>query len=75
MTLYQYTRGLTSIPDDVNAEPVTEEMRRAKSAIDQAVELGYYQAARESAMETVTLGDSDTDTDYVQVTLFLGFSY
>jgi hypothetical protein len=58
VTLYQFTRGLTSIPNDVNATPVKEEMRHAKIGIEQAVQLGYWQAAKETESKTVELGDS-----------------
>lgn len=58
VTLYQFTRGLTSIPNDVNASPVKEEMRHAKTGIEQAVQLGYWQAAKETESKTVQLGES-----------------
>ena len=58
VTLYQFTRGLTSIPDDVNSTPVKDEMARAKNGIDVAVQLGYWQAATEVEAKTVQLGDS-----------------
>jgi len=58
VTLYQFTRGLRSIPNDVNASPVKDEMRSAKNAIEQAVQLGVYQAADEIESKTVLLGES-----------------
>lgn len=59
VTLYQFTRGLTSIPNDVNATPIREEMRHAKDGIEQAVQLGLWQAAKETESKTVELGDSE----------------
>ena len=58
VTLYQFTRGLTVIPNDVSSMPVKEEMRHAKNGIEQAVQLGYWQAAKENESEIVQLGDS-----------------
>ncbi len=58
VTLYQFTRGLTSIPNDVTSSPVKEEMNHAKNGIEQAVQLGYWQAAKETESKTVQLGDS-----------------
>lgn len=58
VTLYQFTRGLTSIPDDVNSAPVKDEMQHAKIGIEQAVQLGYWQAAKENESRVVQLGDS-----------------
>lgn len=58
VTLYQFTRGLTSIPNDVNASPVKEAMKQAKRGIEQASQLGYWQAAKETESKTVLLGDS-----------------
>ena len=47
VTLYQFTRGHTSIPNDVNAALVKEELLRAKNGIELAVELGMWQDAEE----------------------------
>ncbi len=58
VTLYQFTRGRASISDDLNSAPVQEEFRNAKNGIEQAVQLGYWQAAKEKATDTVVLGDS-----------------
>jgi len=58
VTLYQYTRGLSRIPNGVNSSPVKQEMNRAKKGIKQAVDLGYWQAAEETESKTVQLGDS-----------------
>ncbi|MCO8120395.1 hypothetical protein NHH03_01505 [Stieleria sp. TO1_6] len=58
VTLYQFTRGHTSIPNDVNSSLVNEEMRHAKNGIEQAVQLGYWQDAEETQSKTVQLGDS-----------------
>lgn len=58
VTLYQFTRGLTSIPNDVTSLPVKEEMTRARIGIEDAVQLGYWKAAKEIESKTVFLGDS-----------------
>ena len=58
VTLYQFTRGHNSIPNDVNSSLVKEEMQHAKNGIEQAVQLGYWQAADETESTTLQLGDS-----------------
>ena len=69
VTFYQFTRGLNSIPNDVNSAPVKNELRRAKSGIQQAVELGYWQSAQELKTDTVVLGDSDQKAHWSQYQL------
>ncbi len=66
VTLYQFTRGLNSIPDDVTSEPVREEMNRARRGIEQSVELGYYQYAKLYTSDTVALGDSNRKALWAQ---------
>ena len=58
VTLYQFTRGLTSIPNDVNSSIVKQEMQGAKQGIQQVVDLGVWQAAKEIKSDVVKLGDS-----------------
>ncbi len=58
VTLYQFTLGLSVIPDDLSAGPVQNAMTRAKAGIEQAVQLGYWQAAQETDHGIVRLGDS-----------------
>lgn len=58
VTLYQFTRGLSTIPSEPDSQAVQEEMERAKSGIQQAVQLGYWQAAKEAESDIVALGDS-----------------
>lgn len=58
VTLYQFTRGLRVIPDDLRSGPTQDEMKRAKSGIEQAVQLGYWQDAKETDNGIVPLGDS-----------------
>ena len=58
VTLYQFTRGLREIPNDLSGGPTQDEMRRAKLGIEQAVRLGLWQAAEETDRGTVTLGKS-----------------
>lgn len=57
-TFYQFTRGLTDIPNDVSASSVKREMQRAKTGIEQAAELGYWERAKEITAATVDLGKS-----------------
>ncbi|WP_146395927.1 hypothetical protein [Pseudobythopirellula maris] len=59
VTLYQFTRGHNSISNDVNSPLLKEEMQHAKKGIEQAVQLGYWQAAKETEFKTVKLGDSE----------------
>jgi hypothetical protein len=58
VTLYQFTRGLAVIPVELDSTAVQEEMQHAKSGIEQAVQLGYWQAAKEVESGVVPLGDS-----------------
>lgn len=58
VTLYQFTRGERSIPQDVSAPVVQREMDLARNGIREAVDLGVWQGARELKSETVMLGDS-----------------
>jgi hypothetical protein len=58
VTLYQFTRGLGQIPDDLRSEPVKNEMKGAKSGIHQAVQMGLWQSAKEEDSGVVRLGDS-----------------
>jgi hypothetical protein len=58
VTLYQYTRGLTTIGDEVPSPALDEELRRAKDGIEQAVQFGVWQSAKEKSSGIVSLGDS-----------------
>lgn len=58
VTLYQFTRGLTAIQSDVTSSIVKDEMNRAREGIEQAVQLGYWKAAKLVESKTVRLGDS-----------------
>lgn len=58
VTLYQFTRGLTSIPSGTQSPEVQEEMQHAKSGIEQAVALNLWKAARQIESRTVSLGNS-----------------
>lgn len=69
VTLYQFTRGLTKIPDDLNSDPPRKEMQRAKTGIRQAVELGIWKAASETEQGIVPLGDSKTQALWSRYTL------
>ncbi|QDT80536.1 hypothetical protein Mal35_40080 [Gimesia maris] len=60
VTLYQFTRGLTKIPNDLNSDPPRKEMQRAQTGIQQAVKLGIWKAASETDQGIVPLGDSRT---------------
>ena len=59
VTLYQFTRGHQSIPNDLDSPIVKDELEKAKRGIEQARDLGYYQAAKEVDSKTVKLGDSE----------------
>ncbi len=69
VTLYQFTRGLRVIPDDLRSGPIQDEMKRAKSGIEQAVQLGYWQAANEIDNGIVPLGDSAKQALWSRYTL------
>ncbi len=69
VTLYQYTRGQSSIPDDVDSASVREELQLAKNGIEQAVEFGFWQAAKENASGTIMLGDSQQKALWSQYNL------
>jgi hypothetical protein len=58
VTLYRFTRGLRVIPDDLQSGPTQDEMQRAKAGIEQGVQLGYWQAAKETDNGVAPLGDS-----------------
>ena len=58
VTFYQYSRGLVSISDDLNAPDVANELLLAKAGIDHLVKSGSWQAAEEIATGTTSLGDS-----------------
>jgi hypothetical protein len=58
VTFYQLTRGISVIPDDLGSGPTQDEMARAKSGIEQAVQFGIWQAAKETDNGIVPLGDS-----------------
>src|SRR5262245_61193590 len=58
VTFYQYTRGLRVIPNNLTSGPIQEEMKHAKSGIEQAVELGYWDAAQEADHGVLPLGTS-----------------
>lgn len=69
VTLYQYTRGHASIPDGVDSALVKEEMQHAKTGIQQVVQLGYWDAAKEVKFETVRLGESQRQALWSQYDL------
>lgn len=69
VTLYQFTRGLRDIPNDLASEPVQKEMQRAKSGIEQAVKLGLWNAAKETDSGTISLGDSNKKALWSRYTL------
>jgi hypothetical protein len=69
VTLYQYTRGLTYIPNDVNTSLIKGEFNRARNGIEQAVQLGLWQSAKEKTHETVTLGNSQQQALWSQYEL------
>lgn len=66
VTLYQLTRGYTSITNDLDSPLVQKEMRRAKDGIKQAVIHGYWQAAKEVQSKKVNLGASQQEALWSQ---------
>ena len=54
VTLYQFTRGLTVIPNGVESAAVVEEMGHAKNGIEQAVQLGYCRLPRRLNLQPST---------------------
>lgn len=58
VTFYQFTRGQTSIVDDLNSQPVQLEMEHVKSSIGELVQHGYYESAEESEAGTKAMGAS-----------------
>ncbi|MFO0976615.1 MAG: hypothetical protein U0996_09475 [Planctomycetaceae bacterium] len=69
VTPYQFTRGLNVVPNELDSAAVQEEMQRAKSGIEQAVQLGYWHEAREVNSGTVGLGDSSQKALWSQYNL------
>jgi len=59
VTLYQYTRGMQTVPADPAADEVQVELERAKSGIQTAVELGQWSSAKEIESGKVALGNSE----------------
>ena len=72
VTLYQFTRGLPAIPDDLGSRPIQDEMTRAKAGIQQAVQLGYWQAAKEVENGIVPLGGSGKQALWSRYSLTVG---
>lgn len=64
VTLYQFTRGLTAIPDKLRSDEVRAEMKSAKAGIEQAVQMGKWQSAAETANGVVKLGESSQEAEW-----------
>lgn len=58
VTLYQYTRGETDIPDELGFSGVLREFNHAKGSIADAAKMGIWDSAKELSSKTVNLGDS-----------------
>jgi hypothetical protein len=58
VTLYQYTRGITSIPNELDTPLIEDEMLGAKDGIQQLVDLGYYAKATETEHGKKKMGTS-----------------
>ena len=58
VTIYVYSGGRKSIPNDITDTIIKGELEKAKSEIHRAAEMGYYQNVREVKNDTVTLGGS-----------------
>ena len=58
VTLYQFSRGHSAIPDDLESGLVPEELDQARDGINQVKQLGYWKEARETDQGIVNLGTS-----------------
>jgi len=56
ITIYVYNGGKKNIPSDITDKTVKNEMKNAKSEIQQVSKAGYYQDVKEIKNDTVTLG-------------------
>jgi hypothetical protein len=72
VTFYQYTRGLEKISEDLKQDPVQDEMRRAKTGIQQAVELGQWDGAKEADSGIKPLGSSPKNALWSRFRLTIG---
>jgi hypothetical protein len=72
VTFYQYTRGLDKISENLKQGPVQDEMRRAKTGIQQAVELGQWDAAKELDSGIKPLGSSPKQALWSRFQLTIG---
>ena len=58
VTLYQYTRGETDIPDQLGFSGVKREFNDAKDSISAAAKMGIWDSAKELSSKTIKLGNS-----------------
>ena len=58
VTLYQYTRGETDIPDQLGFSGLIREFNHAKGSTADAAKMGIWDSAKELSSKTVNLGDS-----------------
>ena len=60
VTLYQYSRGLASVPTDIDAEVIKQEYANSRDGLEQIVEMGLYDSLELQGEGVVALGDSKT---------------
>ena len=66
LTLFQFDRGLESIPDSLESPEVANEMREARSQIQTMTEMGMWEMSEEMESGTTTLGESDRQVVYAK---------
>lgn len=64
LTLYQYTRELSVIPDDLSADVVVEEFAISNSGLNEAVDLGIYDSVELTETGVIKLGESETNSHW-----------
>ena len=63
-TVYQYSGGLASVPDDIQSGAVLDEFANSRAGLKQAVEAGVYDDLVLEDEDIVSLGDSAVKTHW-----------
>ena len=63
-TVYQYSGGLASVPDDIQSRAVLDEFANSRAGLKQAVEAGVYDDLVLEDEDIVSLGDSAVKTHW-----------
>ena len=66
LTLYQFTRGLSSISDDINSDAVRSEFANSRAGMVQAVEMGLMDSLELEDEGVVNLGESPTQAHWAR---------